>query len=185
MNLFTKHSGTTAPQASAATLAKIKERYGFVPNLAAYVAESPQVLGAVLSLVGAFDTVSLTPQEQQIVMLTVSALHGCGYYRTVHTGLGRAANIDDATLKAVVALEPLSDEKLNALGKFTCKVVEQRGQVTQRDIEDFLSAGYTKAQIFEVILGVALKSLTNYCNHVAGAEPNDEFIAMAAGQAAA
>jgi hypothetical protein len=30
-------------------------------------------------------------------------------------------------------------------------------------------------------MGVALKTLTNYCNHVAGAQPNAEFVAMARG----
>lgn len=185
MSLFTKHTDNTAPEASAAILGKIKERYGFIPNLAAYVAESPAVLGAVLNLVGAYDNVSLTPQEQQIVMLTASALNGCGYCRTVHTGLGRMANIDEATLKATIALEPLTDPKLNALRDFTRKVVDERGWVKDGDVQVFLAAGYTKAQVFEVVMGVALKTLTNYCNHIADAKPNDEFVAMAEGKTAA
>lgn len=185
MSLFIQHTDTTAPEAAAATLGKIKERYGFIPNLAAYVAESPVVLGAVLNLVGAYDNVSLSPQEQQIVMLTASALNGCGYCRTVHTGMGRMAHIDDATLKATIAFEPLADRKLNALRDFTRKVVDERGWVKNADIQEFLAADYTKAQVFEVVMGVALKTLTNYCNHIADAKPNDEFIAMAEGKAAA
>lgn len=185
MSLFIQHTNTTAPESAAATLSKIKERYGFIPNLAAYVAESPVVLGAVLNLVGAYDNVSLSPQEQQIVMLTASALNGCGYCRTVHTGMGRMAHIDDATLKATIAFETLADQKLNTLRDFTRKVVDERGWVKDADIQEFLAAGYTKAQVFEVVMGVALKTLTNYCNHIADAKPNDEFIAMAEGKPAA
>ncbi|MFZ5930404.1 MAG: carboxymuconolactone decarboxylase family protein [Pseudomonadota bacterium] len=185
MNIFTQHTDKSAPAGAAEILAKVKERYGFIPNLAAYVAESPIVLEAVMNLAGAYDKTSLTPQEQQIVLLTVSALNGCSYCRTVHTGLGRMANIDERTLKATIALEPLADSKLDALRDFTRKIVDERGMVKEQDIQSFLAAGYTKAQVFEVVMGVAMKTLTNYCNHLADAKPNDEFIAMAEGKAAA
>lgn len=185
MSVFTQHTDKTAPKAAAEVLSKVKERYGFIPNLAAYVAESPLVLDAVLNLVGAFDKVSLTPQEQQLVLLTVSALNGCSYCRTVHTGLGRMAKIDGATLKAIIAFEPLPDRKLNALRDFTRKVVEERGWVKEDEVRTFLAAGYAKAQVFEVVMGVALKTLTNYSNHLAGAVPNPEFVAMAEGMVAA
>ena len=185
MSIFTQYTDLTAPKGAAAVLSKVKERYGFIPNLAAYVAESPLVLDAVLNLVGAFDKVSLTPQEQQIVLLTVSALNGCGYCKTVHTALGRMAEIDSKTLKATIAFEPLPDRKLNALRDFTRKVMEEKGWVKENDVQEFLAAGYTKAQVFEVVMGVAMKTLTNYSNHLAGAEPNPQFVAMAEGSIAA
>lgn len=185
VSIFTKHTDQTAPRGAAEVLAKVNQRYGFIPNLAAYVAEAPLVLDAVLNLSGAFDQTSLTPQERQVVLLTTSALNGCGYCRTVHTALGRMAEIDNATLKAIVALEPLPDRKLNALRDFTRKVVEERGWVEQGHVKAFLAAGYTKAQIFEVVMGVAMKTLTNYSNHLAGATPNAEFVAMAEGTVAA
>lgn len=185
MGIFTLHTDETAPKEAAEILAKIKERYGFIPNLAAHIAESPAVLGAVLTLVGAYDKVTLSAQEQQIVMLTASALNGCDYCRTVHFGLGRMADLSEETLKATISFEPLRDKKLNALRDFTRLVVEERGWVDESKVQIFLEAGFTKAQVFEVVLGVALKMLTNYCNHVAGAQPNQEFVAMAAGKAAA
>jgi AhpD family alkylhydroperoxidase len=163
-------------------LVQVKGRYGFIPNLAAYVAESPLVLDTALNLAGAFDKVTLTPQEQQMVLLTVSTLNECSYCKTAHTALGRMVEIDDAVLKAAAALEPLPDRKLNALRDFTRKVVEEKGWVTESDVQEFLASGYTKAQAFEVVMGVALKTLTNYSNHMAGAVPNPEFVSMAGGQ---
>lgn len=184
MSLFTQHTALTAPKGAAEVLSRVKERYGFVPNLAAHVAESPLVLDAVLHLAGAFDKSSLTAQEQQIVLLTVSTLNGCGYCRTVHTALARKANVDDPNLQATIGLAPLPDRKLGALRDFTRQVVENRGRVREADQRAFLAAGFTRAQVFEVVLGVALKTLTNYSNHLAGAAPNPEFVAMAAGKVA-
>lgn len=185
MSAFTQHTAATAPSMAAPVLAKIEERYGFIPNLAAYVAESPTVLGGILNLMEAFDKASLSAQEQQIVLLTVSALNGCDYCKTVHTAQGLMAKLDPPTIRAAIALEPLRDRKLNALRDFTRMVVEERGWVGQEQVKAFLDAGYTKAQVFEVVMGVAIKTLTNYSNHLAGAVPNPEFVAMAEGKAVA
>ncbi|MBI3479298.1 MAG: carboxymuconolactone decarboxylase family protein [Nitrosomonadales bacterium] len=185
MSLFTQHTDQTAPPGAAEVLAKVKAKYGFIPNLASYVAETPLALDAVLNLSGAFDKTTLTPQEQQIVLLTVSALNGCSYCKTVHTAMGRMAKMDAEILQATISLTPLPDRKLNALRDFTRKLVEEKGWLQESDVQAFLAAGYTKAQVFEVVMGVALKTMTNYCNHLAGAVPNPEFVEMAEGKIAA
>lgn len=185
MSLFKKHDETTAPAEAAAVLSAARERYGFVPNLAAYIAESPLVLGAVLKLSEQFDQSSLSAQEQQLVLITVSAMNGCSYCKTAHTALGKKAGLNDATLRSIIAFEPLDDPRLEALRAFTMAVVEQRGRVDELTIRAFLNAGFSKAQVFEVVLGIAMKTITNYSNHLAGAEPNQEFIAMAGNAVAA
>ncbi|UVT18240.1 MAG: carboxymuconolactone decarboxylase family protein (plasmid) [Nitrospira sp.] len=179
MSLFTKHTDATAPKGAAAVLAKAKDRYGFIPNLAATLAESPVTLDAVLNLSGAFDKTSFTEAERQVILITSSVVNGCNYCKTVHAALGRKAGIDDTTLKALVALAPLSDARLNALRDFTKAMVEQRGRIHEQRVRQFLDAGYTNAQVFEVVMGVALKTLTNYSNHLTGTHPNPEFVAMA------
>lgn len=178
MDLFIQHTTATASQEAAQILTRVNERYGFIPNLAAYLAESAVALDALLVLANAFDKTSLTPQEQQVVLLTISILNGCDYCKTAHTGLGYIAGVDGEILQAVIALEPLPAPKLNSLCQFTRKVVEQRGWVTESDVQTFLDAGYTKANVFEVVLGTALKTLTNYTNHITGSAPNPEFLAM-------
>lgn len=179
MSLFTKHTDATAPEGAAEVLAKVKERYGFIPNLAATLAESPVTLDAVLNLSGAFEKTSFTEIERQVILITSSVVNGCDYCKTVHTALGRKAGIDDKTLKALLALAPISDAKLTALRDFTKAMVEERGRVHEQRVRQFLDAGYTTAQVFEVIMGVALKTLTNYSNHLTDTQPNPEFVAMA------
>lgn len=182
MSLFIKHTAATAPKGAAEVLARVKDRYGFIPNLAAHLAEAPLVLDAAMNLAGAFDKTSFTEIEQQIILVTVSLLNNCNYCKTVHTALARKAGIDDMTLKAALALEPLPDAKLNTLRDFTRAVVEEKGWVKKDKVQKFLDAGYTKAQVFEVVMGIAMKTLTNYSNHLADAQPNPEFIAMAGGK---
>lgn len=179
MNLFTKHTDATAPEGAAEVLAKVKARYGFIPNLAATLAESPVTLDAVLNLSGAFDKTSFTEIERQVILITSSAVNGCDYCKTVHAALGRKAGIDDKTLKALLALAPISEAKLSALRDFTRAMVEEQGRLHEQRVRQFLDAGYTNAQVFEVVMGIALKTLTNYSNHLTGTRPNPEFIAMA------
>lgn len=179
MSLFTKHTDTTAPEGAAEVLAKVKERYGFIPNLAATLAESPVTLNAVLNLSGAFDKTSFTEIERQVILITSSVVNGCDYCKTVHTALGRKAGIDDKTLGALVTITSLPDARLNALRDFTKAMVEERGRIHEGRVRQFLEIGYTKAQVFEVVMGIALKTLTNYSNHLTGTRPNPEFVAMA------
>jgi alkylhydroperoxidase family enzyme len=54
-----------------------------------------------------------------------------------------------------------------------------RGWVEETDIERFIAAGFTRAQVLEVILGVAMKTISNYSNHIAET-PLDEAFAGAA-----
>jgi uncharacterized peroxidase-related enzyme len=183
MNTLTPHTDQSAPAAASAVLAKVKDRYGFIPNLAAYVAESPAALNGLMALAGSFDATSLSPQEQQVVQLTVSVLNGCAYCRTVHAALGRKAALDDATLQACISLTPLPDARLNALRDFTRQVVEERGWVSEAAVAAFLGAGHTRAQVFEVLLGVAMKTFTNYSNHLVGTSPNASFVDGAQGLA--
>ena len=166
---------------TAAVLARVQDRYGFIPNLAAHLAESPASLSAVLGLQEAFERTSLTPQEQQLVLLAVSNTNECPYCTTVHTGLGRKAGLDVATIQSTTQRAQLADRRLNALRDFAVALVEDKGWVDPEKLAGFLDAGYTRAQVFEVVMGVALKTFTNYCNHLVGAQPNPEFVAMAAG----
>ena len=53
---------------------------------------------------------------------------------------------------------------------FARKIVESRGHVTDADIAAIRAAGYDDAQAVEIVLHVALNTLTNYVNEVAGTE---------------
>ena len=51
--------------------------------------------------------------------------------------------------------------------RFASKVVQARGHVSDADLQEVKAAGYSDAQVLEIVLHVALNTLTNYVNVVA------------------
>lgn len=176
---FTKHDTTTAPEESAVTLSQVEKRYGFIPNIASYIAESPVALNSLLSFASAFDGVSLSTIEQQVVLLTVSSMNECSFCKTFHAGMSKMNGLDESAVEDLASGTSVTDPKLKALQAFTRQLVNKRGWVSDNELTEFIAAGYNKAQVFEVIMGVALKTFTNYCNHVAKSAPNEEIVGMA------
>ena len=62
--------------------------------------------------------------------------------------------------------QPIADPKLEALRVFATAMVDKRGWLADGDVSAFLEAGYSKAQILDVVLAVSLKTLSNYANHI-------------------
>jgi alkylhydroperoxidase family enzyme len=79
---------------------------------------------------------------------------------------------------------PIADKKLEALRRFTAAVVTSRGWPSDADTGAFLNAGYGRQQVLEVVLGVGIKTLSNYTNHIADT-PLDQAFATAAWSKAA
>jgi uncharacterized peroxidase-related enzyme len=180
MTILTVHTKESAPAASRPVLERIGKAFGFVPNLYAVYAESPAALQGALAISEAFSKTSLSPAEQQLVALAVSEANDCEFCMAAHSTLAKhAARVAPAIVAAVRSREPLADAKLDALVTFTRKIVEERGFVADADVAAFLGAGYTKAQILEVLLGVGMKTFNNYADHIAHTPLNAEYKAEA------
>src|SRR5215813_12145596 len=176
MTQFTAHTAESAPAASRPQLEGIGRSFGFVPNLFGVFAESPAALRGALAIYEAFSTSSLAPAEQQLVMLAVSEANDCEYCVAAHSTLAkRFTKVDPALVGATRRRETLGDAKLDALVTFTRRVVEQRGRLAEAEVTAFLAAGYTKAQVIEVLLGVGMKTFNNYVDHIAHVPLNDQF----------
>jgi len=75
--------------------------------------------------------------------------------------------IDEGITESLRNETPLSDPKLEALRTFTLQMVRKHGVLEDHDVQAFLDAGYTNRNMLEVILGVAMKTMSNYTNHLA------------------
>ena len=170
MTKFTVHTAATAPDASKATLDAVKGAFGFVPNLQANMATSPELLAGYTALWDLFSKTSLTPTEQQVVYLTANYENECHYCMAGHTMLAKMQKIDDAVVQAIRNGTTIPDAKLQALHVFAGLIVRERGFVGDAAVEAFLSAGYTKQNVLEVVLGAGTKLLSNYTNHVVHTE---------------
>lgn len=177
---FAVHNAETAPAASRPLLEDIGRTFGFVPNLFGVFAESPAALRGALAMYAAFSTSSLSRDEQQLIMLATSEANDCEYCVAAHSTLAKhMVKIAPALVDAVRRRAEVPDAKLDALVTFTRKVVEQRGVLADAEVTAFLDAGYTRAQVIEVLLGVGMKTFNNYVDHVAHTPLNDQFQAEA------
>ncbi len=179
MSDFSIHTTDTAPSGSQPMLAGAKQKFGFVPNLLGIMAEAPATLEAYLNLGDVLAKTSFTPVEQQVITLAVSSYHECEYCMAAHSGLAKMAGISDADLEALRAESTLPDPKLDALAQFSQAVVVHRGHAPQEAVTAFLAAGFTKAQILEVLVGVAMKTISNYTNHLADTPLDAQFQPLA------
>lgn len=175
MNTFNTYTIDTAPANSKPLLESTKAAFGFVPNLQAFMAESPELLAGYSALWDLFAKSTLTPHEQQVVYLTSNFENDCHYCMAGHSTLAKMIKMDAAVIDALRAGTALPDAKLEALHRFTTIVVRERGFAPEAEIDAFLAAGYTRRNVFEVILGVATKVMSNYTNHIVHT-PYDAFM---------
>ena len=180
MARFPKYTLGTAPEGAKGALESAEKEFGMIPNLEAYMADSPPLLKAYGSLWGLFHEESaFDPVEQQVISLTTSYENNCEYCVSGHSHLAGKAGMDDATLDALREGQPLADARLEALRRFVSKLTTRRGAVSRADVDEFLAAGYSERHVLDAILGVALKTISNYTNHIVGT-PLDSHIQASA-----
>ena len=167
MALFPLHDEDTAPTSARAAMQSARETFGFVPNLIRGMAESPALVNGYLSLSEKLGNSGLTPQEQQVVLLAVSRYNRCDYCVAAHSMGARMAKVDPETVDALRDDQPAEDPRLQALRAFSYKIAEQRGWLSEDDVQAFLDAGFQTTHIGDVILAVGMKTLSNYFNHIA------------------
>lgn len=167
MTDFTLYDETNAPEASQPLLAASKKGFGMIPNLHATMAEAPGLLEAYKLVGDLFVASSFDNTEQTVIWQTVNVEHSCHYCVPAHTAIAKSMKVDDAVVEALRNETPLADAKLEALRTFTLNIVRNRGAVDEAAVNAFLSAGYNKRHILEVVLGVAQKTMSNYTNHLA------------------
>lgn len=170
-----------AEGAAKAVLDKALARVGFIPNMYGNMVNSPGVLDTYLDGYKAFREQSgLTPPEQEVVFLTISRENGCSYCVAAHSMLAqKVSRLDDAVISAIRDGTPIADARLSALATFTRTMLAKRGLVNNSDVQAFLSVGYTERQILEVVLALAVKTLSNYSNHLFHTELDARFVEFA------
>lgn len=175
MSLFSPLTLDDAQGEARAILESVDKKYGFVPNLLGNLAHAPKAAEGYLALGALVDKTSFSALEQQVIMLAVSRYNECTYCIGAHSAISAMHKLPAEVIDAIRNDEPIADEKLEALRVFTTKLVDRRGWLGEGDIETFLAAGYDKSQVLEVVLGVAMKTISNYTNHIADTVLDDAF----------
>ena len=167
-----------SPAASQPLLLAVEQLLGSVPNLFRLAATSPAALEGYLGMMGALAKGALPAATRERVALAVAEVNGCGYCLAAHAYLGKnLAKLSDDEIAANRA-GGSNDAKADAAVRFAALVTRARGHVDAAALQTVRAAGWSDAQVIEIVQHVALNTWTNYLNEVAGTEI--DFPAVAA-----
>ena len=156
-----------SPAASQPLLHAVNKQLGSVPNLFRLVGNSPAALEGYLAMSGALAKGALPAATRERIALAVAEINACGYCLAAHTYLGKnLAKLSDAEI-AANRDGGSTDAKADAAVRFAAKVTQTRGHTDEQDLNAVRAAGYSDAQIIEIVQHVALNIWTNYINEVA------------------
>jgi uncharacterized peroxidase-related enzyme len=156
-----------SPAGSQPLLEAVKKQFGLVPNLFRVVGNSPAALEGYLGLNGALGKGGIDAKTRERIALAVAEINGCDYCLSAHSYMGaNLAKLDEAEMLAN-RRGASTDAKADAAVRFAAAVTTARGHVGNGEVDAVRAAGFTDAQIVEIVLHVALNTLTNYVNNVA------------------
>ncbi|CAM4125108.1 carboxymuconolactone decarboxylase family protein [Gillisia limnaea] len=158
-------------------LENAKKANGMIPNMYKKMVNLPALQNTYDTGYHQFRKDSgFTPAEQEVVLLTISIENSCGYCTAAHSYL--AENVSKTPKDVIEAIrqgKEIEDDKLSALHEFTKVMNESRGNPTPDQAKKFLNAGYSEKQILAIILAQAVKTISNYSNHIFHTEVDEAF----------
>ena len=141
---------------------------GFVPNLYAYYAHSETALADYLALQNRKS--SLNAKQREIINLVTSQINDCRYCQSAHSVFGKFSGLTEEQILEIRKGSASFDPKLDALVQFTKSVVENRGRATVEAKEAFFGAGYTQANLIDVVIVIGDKTISNYLHNITDLE---------------
>lgn len=175
MTTFVVHTIDSAPDGSRQPVAHIVERIGFLPNLAATLAGSLAAIESFSQLQASLRGTTLTALEREVVGITVSFVNTSGYSLAAHSTFARRLGAGDELVDALRSGADVPDARLRALQRFTIALLYTRGHAAQEDVETALAAGYTRAQLLEVVTQVAYTTMANLAANLAETPIDEAF----------
>lgn len=154
------------PSASQPLLDAVQGQLGVIPNLFLLVGSSPAVLEGLIAFNGALGR-TLDVRTRERIAIAVAEATGCDYCLSVHSFLAaNMAGLDADEIAANRAGHSL-DARADAAVVFARAVVRTRGKVDGTDISAVKLAGFSDAQVIEIVANVAINVFTNLTNNVA------------------
>jgi len=176
MKHYIVYDKNTANEESAQLLNAVEGMISFIPNIFGVIAESSPALQAFVELNNQLSKSSFGAIEREIIQTAVSVENQCNYCVAGHTAFAHMQDVPAEIIEAVRNNQAIKySKKLEALNQFTRTLVRSKGMIPSQAQEDFLAAGYTHAQVLEVILGICVKTFSNLTNNTIGIPLDDEF----------
>jgi uncharacterized peroxidase-related enzyme len=164
MTNFTVPTREEVSSNNQAIFDNLKNMIGFVPNLYAFFAKNETALADYLALQNRKST--LRAKEREIINLVVSQVNECEYCLAAHTAIGKMQGFTAEQIIEVRKAEISFDAKFDALAKFVKETATNRGRTSAETTAKLLAAGYTEANLVDIIIVIGDKIITNYLHSV-------------------
>jgi alkylhydroperoxidase family enzyme len=175
MQRFNLQTIETAPEKSRPTLKALEEKFGFVPNVMATMANNPVLLNGFAGSFGSFHGGSFDEIEKQVLLLTNAVTIKCPWTVAAHSTFAIEDGIDESEVKAIRDGKLPRDRRYAALSALTKALIEKKGNVSDADIDRFTSAGYSNVQILEVVMGIGVSTMAATTTNMAGTPIEKRF----------
>ena len=175
MKPYKIYSAETAAPPTDKLLYAVEDMIGFIPNVFAVLAESETSLRAFIQLNQQLGESSFDATEREIIQTAASVENQCGYCVAGHTAFADMQEVDSKVIDAVRSNQAIKQSKLESLNQFTRRMVNSKGSISNQQLNDFFDAGYTPANALEVILGICVKTFSNYAGNMIGIPLDDQF----------
>jgi AhpD family alkylhydroperoxidase len=167
---------STAPDSSKPILCRDQEIQWLNPKPDGYLANNRVGVEGYRTLEAVWENGSFVPRERQLILLAASADNRCSYCTAAHSTVLKTALLTPAEL--VFAIQhniPVPDAKFNAVVKLVKELAHGRGYARQESIQNFIDAGYRKQQVMEMLVGIVLKTISNYLDHLSPVPVDQAF----------
>lgn len=169
------HTIASAPENSKPALEWLQQAFGVLPNLPAVIANSPKLINSLVAAFRQVHSPGFTKAENQIVLLTDAVTNSCKYAVAFHTALALQQGISSEETDAIRGRRLPADKRFAALSSLAKALIEKRGHLSEQELDLFLAAGFTKEQVFEVIVMVSASTITNYVGTIANPALDEPF----------
>jgi uncharacterized peroxidase-related enzyme len=160
------HTIASAPEGSRHSLEEVQQRLGNIPNLYGTLANSPELLNGYMALNHQWERTSLTAKERELIFLSASVANQCPYCTAGYTAGLQQMHTGGDIIRQVLYNETVQDPRINALVTLVKELVNNRGFISDHVRTAFIEAGYEESVILEILVGVAMKTMANYLDHI-------------------
>lgn len=166
-----------ASEISKNILEVTKAKMGFAPNMYLKMGYNPALLDSYVYTYNNFrNNAGFSPVEQEVILLSVALENGCPYCMAAHSYVAdNMTKVPTEITDAIRNNTPIPDSKLAILSKLTKELTRNRGRVNADLIQEFINEGYTENHVLGIIIGIAVKTMSNYTNHNTEPEVDELF----------
>ena len=164
---------------------EVQEKSGFIPNVFLALAHRPAEFRAFFAGHDALmdKAEGLSKAERELIVVATSAVNDCLYCVVAHGAILRI-RAKNPLLADQAAINPFKadlSERERRIVDFALKMATDSAAVTDDDLADMRSHGFTDDEIWDIGAITAFFAMSNRLANLASIRPNDEFYAMARG----